>query len=184
MRPWSGRRQRLLPEHGQYGRPGVLNSTPGQSPDRPGLTERVRLKSPEAYGGYRAEIQARAIPLERVCFALMTPGRHSSVERGPRQRFRWESGRQGWRWRQMAGAIVPRHSPSPMVAKPWRRQRARMTTVSPSSRKRRVSPDGSSIGRRPPAEISSKLPSPLSSGAEIVPVPNRSPSRRLQPPLL
>src|SRR5215467_7442288 len=80
-RPWSSRRQRLLLEHGQYGRPGVLNSTPGQSPDRPGLTERVRLKSPEGYGGYRAEIQARAIPLERVCFALMTPGRQSSVER-------------------------------------------------------------------------------------------------------
>src|SRR5215472_12936415 len=60
MRPRSSRRQRLLLEHGQYGRPGVLNSTPGQSPDRPGLTERVRGKSPEAYGGYRAEIQARA----------------------------------------------------------------------------------------------------------------------------
>src|SRR5262252_10043203 len=82
MRPWSSRRQRLLLEHGQYGRPGVLNSTPGQSPDRPGLTERVRLKSPEGYGGYRAEIQARSIPLERVCFALMTPGRQSSVEKG------------------------------------------------------------------------------------------------------
>jgi hypothetical protein len=60
MRPWSSRRQRVLPEHDQYGRPGVLNSTPGQTPDRPGLTERVRLKSPEGYGGHRAEIQARA----------------------------------------------------------------------------------------------------------------------------
>jgi hypothetical protein len=45
--PGPGDRQRLLLEHGQYGRPGVLNSHPGQSPDRPGLTERVRLKSPE-----------------------------------------------------------------------------------------------------------------------------------------
>jgi hypothetical protein len=37
--------RRLLRERGQYGRPGVLNSDPAQSPDRPGLTERVRLKA-------------------------------------------------------------------------------------------------------------------------------------------
>ena len=184
MRPWSSRRQRLLPEHGQYGRPGVLNSTPGQSPDRPGLTERVRLKSPEGYGGHRAEIQARADTLRTSVFRFDDAGATFRLETSPRRRGRRESGRQGRGRRQMAGAIVPRHSPSPMVAKPWRRQRARMTTVSPSSRKRRVSPDGSSIGRRPPPEISSKLPSPPSSGAEIVPVPNRSPARRLQPPLL
>src|SRR5262245_4838757 len=35
--------RRLLRERGQYGRPGVLNSNPGQSPDRPGLAARVRL---------------------------------------------------------------------------------------------------------------------------------------------
>src|SRR5215468_6007555 len=184
MRPWSSRRQRLLSEHGQYGRPGVLNSTPGQSPDRPGLTERVRLKSPEGYGGHRAEIQARADTLRTSVFRFDDAGATLRLETSLRRRWRGESGRQGRRQRQMAGAIVPRHSPSPMVAKPCLRQRARMTTVSPSSRKRRVSPEGSSIGRRPPAEISSKLPSPSSSGAEIVPVPNRSPSRRLQPPLL
>ena len=184
MRPWSSRRQRVLPEHDQYGRPGVLNSTPGQSPDRPGLTERVRLKSPEGYGGHRAEIQARADTLRTSVFRFDDAGATLRLERRPWRRCRQELGRRGcWR-RQMAGAIVPRHSPSPMVAKPWRRQRARMTTVSPSSRKRRVSLDGSSIGRRPPPEISSKLPSPPSSGAEIVPVPNRSPARRLQPPLL
>src|SRR5262249_39269667 len=93
--PGPGDRQRLLLEHGQYGRPGVLNSHPGQSPDRPGLTERVRLKSPEDYGGHWAEIQARAVPLERVCFALMTPARHSSVASRPRRRFPRESGRHG-----------------------------------------------------------------------------------------
>jgi hypothetical protein len=58
-----------------------------------------------------------------------------------------------------------------------------MITVSPSSRKRRLSPDASAIGRRPPAEISSRLPSAPSSGPEIVPVPKMSPGRRLQPPL-
>src|SRR5262245_37871266 len=47
-----------------------------------------------------------------------------------------------------------------------------------------VSPDGSASGSRPPAEISSKLPSPSSLGVETVPVPNKSPARRLQPPLL
>ena len=39
--------------------------------------------------------------------------------------------------------MVPRHSPKPMDAKPSRRQCARMITVSPSSRNRRLSPDGS-----------------------------------------
>src|SRR6201984_3601790 len=182
MRLWSSRRQQLLPEHDQYGRPGGLNPHPGQSPDRPGLTERVRLKSPEGYGGHRAEIQARADTLRTSVFRFDDAGATFQLETSTRHGRR-ESGRQGRRRRQMAGAIVPRHSPSPMVAKPWRRQRARMTTVSPSSRKRRVSPEGSSIGRRPPAEISSKLPSPPSSGAEIVPVPNRSPARTLQAPL-
>ena len=40
-----------------------------------------------------------------------------------------------------------------------------MTIVSPSSRNRRVSPEASVTGWRPPAEISSRLPSPPSSGA-------------------
>src|SRR6516165_12499455 len=167
MRPWSSRRQRLLPEHDQYGRPGVLNSTPGQSPDRPGLTERVRLKSPEGYGGHRAEIQARADTLRTSVFRFDDAGATLRLENPTAAAGPTGIGASGLaRRRQMAAAIVPRHSPSPMVAKPWRWQRARMTTVSPSSRKRRVSPDGS----RPPAEISSKLPSPPSSGAEIVPV--------------
>ena len=46
------------------------------------------------------------------------------------------------------------------AAKPSRRQCARMITVSPSSRKRRVSPEASVIGSRPPAVISSRLPMP------------------------
>ena len=58
-----------------------------------------------------------------------------------------------------------------------------MITVSPSSRKRRLSPDANATGCRPPAEISSRLPRPSSCGAEIVPVPKTSPGRRLQPPL-
>src|SRR5262249_37482351 len=46
MRPWPSRSVSggSCGSVGQYGRPGVLNSNPGQSPDRPGLTERVRLK--------------------------------------------------------------------------------------------------------------------------------------------
>ena len=76
----------------------------------------------------------------------------------------------------------PRHSPNPMVAKPSRRANARMITSSPSSRNRRVSPDASVIGLRPPCVSSSRLPRPSSLGAEIVPVPNRSPGARLQPP--
>ena len=60
---------------------------------------------------------------------------------------------------------MPRHSPKPIGAKPSRRQRARMITVSPSSRKRRVSPEASSTARFPPALISSRLPSPSSLGA-------------------
>src|SRR5215470_15735204 len=103
MRPWSSRRQRLLSEHGQYGRPGVLNSTPGQSPDRPGLTERVRLKSPEGYGGYRAEIQARADTLRTSVFRFDDAGATTRLETSPRRRRRGEIGALGppggVRWR-------------------------------------------------------------------------------------
>ena len=40
---------------------------------------------------------------------------------------------------------------------------------------------GRATGRFPPGVVSSRLPSPSSSGAEMVPVPSRSPGRRLQP---
>src|SRR5439155_21066803 len=95
MRPWSSRRQRVLPEHDQYGRPGVLNSTPGQSPDRPGLTERVRLKSPEGYGGHRAEIQARADTLRTSVFRFDDAGATFRLETSPRRRGRREIGASG-----------------------------------------------------------------------------------------
>ena len=50
-----------------------------------------------------------------------------------------------------------------------------------SSRKRRSSPVESLTGFSPPFAASSRLPQPASPGPERVPVPIRSPGRRLQP---
>src|SRR5262245_51315285 len=100
--------RRLLRERGQYGRPGVLTQ-PGtiSRPAGPcGTSAAENCK-------HGAETQAHVIPLEAVCFALMTPTRHSSVESWPQRRFQGESRRHGgqgvsWRPRSFRGTLPSR----------------------------------------------------------------------------
>ena len=64
---------------------------------------------------------------------------------------------------------------------PSRSHQARRITASPSSRKVRVSPLGSVTGCLPPSVSSSSEPPCPGAGPDSVPVPSRSPGRRLQP---
>ncbi len=80
-----------------------------------------------------------------------------------------------------AGRAVPRAAPPPLGPAPGRAPPPRRMTVSPSSRKARVSADPRRIGSRPPWVSSSSEPASSAAGPDWVPVPSRSPARRLQP---
>ena len=67
------------------------------------------------------------------------------------------------------GTTRPTHSPRPIRTAPSRSHQARKVISSPSSRKLRVSPLGSSIGCFPPRLISSSEPSPSSLSVDRVP---------------
>src|SRR5207237_3662960 len=78
----------------------------------------------------------------------------------------------------------PTHSPKPMRTAPSPSHQALSVISSPSSRKLRFSPLGSSIGALPPWLISRSEPRPVLASVDRVPVPMRSPGWRLQPLLL
>src|SRR4051794_20745011 len=86
--------------------------------------------------------------------------------------------------RQLAGLTRPTHSPKPIRRLLSLSHQAFSVTSSPSSRKLRVSPLGSSSCCLPPSLISRSEPSPPALSVDKVPVPIRSPGCRLQPLLL
>lgn len=126
---------------------------------------------------------------QRTCFSHAGDGRRRSPNR--RLAFlrstdfdaAWLSGLIGAA-HEDAGVTRPRHSPKPIDTKLSRRHRARNTISSPSRRNVRCSPFGSRSGSLPPRTISSSDPQLVWSGPDNVPVPMRSPGRRLQPPLV
>ena len=82
------------------------------------------------------------------------------------------------------GSTVAAQGPKPMRARPGRWHHARSVTVSPSCKNVRVSPPGSEMGTLPPCVSSMSEPPCPASGPDCVPLPSRSPGRRLQPLLL
>ena len=80
------------------------------------------------------------------------------------------------------GRTVPTHSPNPIRRDPVLSHHARNMTVSPSSRKDRVSPVFRATRSLPPFVDSMREPASGGRGPESVPDPRRSPGARLQPP--
>ena len=79
------------------------------------------------------------------------------------------------------GAIDARQVPKPICTRFAAEANAEMLISSPSTRKVRVSPVGKVIGWVPPWVISRRLPRLSAAGPEMVPLPRRSPGRKLQP---
>lgn len=73
---------------------------------------------------------------------------------------------------------------APIPTAPSRSQNPRMITSSPSSRNRRSSPVGSVMGSVPRHVISNRQPRDSLSGPDTVPLANKSPGLRSQPPLV
>src|SRR5215813_7020911 len=99
MRPWPSRSM----SGGSCG--SVVNTAGREHSTQPGTISRPAGPcgtSAAENCEHRAETQARVIPLEAVCFALMTPTRHSSVESWPRRRFQGNRASDGGRDRSAA----------------------------------------------------------------------------------